>query len=199
MEERVMWNWGTSGLVVMMCAAQFGCDTDDESTEMNLGEPSEESPEPAAAGDEASPAGPITGPTGTFDGEPFAVRGVLAHRIRENEPIELRLFNRAVSCDNFDDDYRNTEGEPLVSMFLHWPKPVGETVSFRASEVHERFQFCTGRGGDRGHARCEPRAPEQGSLTVLESNPNGGALSFDVSSDYGSLSGRLDFTICARE
>lgn len=108
------------------------------------------------------------------------------------------IFNRPVSCENFDADYRNTEGEPLISMFMHWPKTEGDTVTFRAREVHERFQFCRGRGGDRGRARCEPRDQEQGSLTVLEASPERGALSFDVSSDNGSLSGRLDFRVCPR-
>jgi hypothetical protein len=32
---------------------------------------------------------------------------------------------------------------------------------------------------------------------VLEASPEAGALSFDVSSDEGSLSGRVEFTLCS--
>jgi hypothetical protein len=190
--------------VVAACvAASFvGCDEGEtdvaeaESVEVPAatGEPTADD-EPSGAESEAEPADGQA--TGTVDGEPFVVRGVLARRLRESDPVEIRLLNRAASCETFDEDYQTREGEPLVVMYLQWPKSEGDTVAFRASEVHERFQFCKGREGDNSHARCAPRAPEQGSLTVLEASPEAGALSFDVSSDEGSLSGRVEFTLCS--
>ena len=99
-----------------------------------------------------------------------------------------------MSCENFRADYESRADEQVVVMFIRWPRSAGDTVSFGASETEERFQFCRGRAS--GTTRCEPREPEQGSVTVVGASPESGTLEFDVSSTNGSLSGELEFTLC---
>lgn len=135
--------------------------------------------------------------SGTVNEAPFATRGVLAHRPYESRPsIEIRLLSRSASCESFDEDYESREDEPIVILYLDWPKSEGDHVTFQASETDERIQFC--RGNARGRASCTPRGVQQGSLTVLEASPEGGVLSFDVTDRGESLSGRLPFTLCPR-
>jgi len=131
-----------------------------------------------------------------MDGAPFVTRGVLAHRRRATDPqLEIQLFDRAVSCKNFDADYESRPGETLAIINLEWPKSKGDSVSFGAATLDDRLQFCRGREGS-GRASCEPRAQKQGSLTVLDASPTSGALSLEVESPNGSLAGRLEFTLC---
>ena len=189
-------NWRVWGLIVTCIAATaVGCG-DDETAEATAG-PTErpagdEEPTASEEGAEAAPEAPGgDGLSGTVEGEPFVVRGVLAQRLRGPE-IEIRMFDRPVSCESFDADYQLSEDEKVVIVNLEWPKPVGDTVALRASEVHERLQFCHGR------ASCNPRAPEQGALTVVAASPEGGELSFEVASDEGSLSGNVEFSLCER-
>ena len=145
---------------------------------------------------EPAPRAPLDGRlTGTVDGAPFVARGVLAQRRRPSDPtIEIRLLDRPASCASFEADYESREGEPIVIVYLEWPRSEGDRVPFRAREVHERLQFC--QGNERGRASCQPRAPEQGSVTVIEASPDGGVLSFEVESPRGTLSGRVPFTLC---
>ncbi len=165
---------------------------------------SEESPQKSPEEDpeekpkESPPPGPGGGElSGTVNEAPFVTRGVLAHRLRASDPtVEIRLMSREASCTNFEEDYKGREDEPVVVIYLKWPRSKGDTVSLGASRTEERLQFCRGRGGERGRVRCEPRAPEQGSLTVLDAGPEGGTLAFDVSSPKGQLSGSLPFTLC---
>ena len=141
----------------------------------------------------ADEAEAVDGPTGNVGGEAFAVRGVLAKRLGGSK-IEVRLFNRAVSCESFDADYELSEDEKVIVVILQWPKEAEETITLGASNTSVFFQFCSGR--ECGRARCEPRAQEQGTLTVAEPSEDGARLSFDVASDQGALSGDVDFTLC---
>ena len=201
--------WGTWSLIAgCIVMPVIGCDDEPEvsetaSSETASSETGSRETSSTAAADETLAAaeddadeGPAIGPTGTAHGEPFVTRGVLAQRRRASDPVEIRLLTRAASCDTFDADYESREGEPVVVMYLAWPKAEGDQISFGAREVHERIQFCTGRSS--GTTRCEPRAQEQGSLTVVEASPESGVLSFDVASPQGTLSGTLPFTLCAR-
>ncbi len=155
-------------------------------------EPTPDEPEPKAA----AKAEPVAEIEGTIDGAPFAVHGVLAHRRRATDPqLEIRLFDRAVSCTSFDADYESRPGEPLAIINLGWPKAIGDCVSFGAATLEDRLQFCTGKEGS-GRASCEPRAQTQGSLTVLEASPTSGAATLEIDSPNGSLTGRLEFTLC---
>lgn len=190
-----MSRWGVGYLVVAcMAATAVGCDEDATDETASAGSTAE-----SASGQEHAEGAPETvdvdGPSGNVEGEPFVARGVLAQRLRDPE-IEIRLFDRAVSCERFDEDYSLSEDEKVVIVMMQWPKSAGDTLALRASEVHERLQFCHGR--ESGRASCTPRAPEQGSLTVVAASPEGGTLSFDVSSDHGSLSGDIEFTLCER-
>ena len=159
-------------------------------------EPTPDEPEPKAAAKAAAKAEPVAEIEGTIDGAPFAVHGVLAHRRHANDPqLEIRLFDRAVSCTSFDADYESRPGEPLAIINLGWPKARGDRVSFGAATLEDRLQFCTGKEGS-GRASCEPRAQTQGSLTVLEASPTSGAATLEIDSPNGSLTGRLEFTLC---
>jgi hypothetical protein len=110
------------------------------------------------------------------------------------ERIEVRLFNRPVSCENLDTDYELSEDEKVIVAILRWPKEAGDTIALGASNTDDVFQFCHGRAS--GRASCNPRAPEQGSLSVVEARGDGGELSFQVASDEGALSGNVEFTLC---
>lgn len=191
--------WKTWSLVVG-CVALLatGCDDDEEAEVAAAGSAEEAAGDVDPAAGEESPeaadeAEAVDGPSGNVEGEPFAVRGVLARRIAAPK-IEVRLFNRPVSCDSFDADYELSEDEKVVVVILEWPKDGGETISLGASNTNDFFQFCHGR--ESGRASCTPRAPEQGTLTVVEASEEGGELSFDVSSDEGALSGNVEFTLC---
>ena len=201
-EERVRPSWKMWSLVVgCLAVLTMGCD-EEEPAEIaaatSEGDPV--APDEPAGDDEGSGAqaegDSVEGEaSGNVEGEPFVVRGVLAQRIREPK-IEVRLFNRPVSCESFDDDYELSEDEKVVVVILEWPKDAGETLALRASNTSDFFQFCHGR--ESGRASCTPRAPEQGSLTVVAASDEGGELSFDVSSDEGALSGNVAFTLCER-
>lgn len=174
---------------LLICAAlALGCG-EEEAAARETAETAEVEEAPEVEAPEPAPGGLV----GTIEGEPFSARGVLARRA-PGDAIELRIFSRAVDCARFREDYRLAEGEKVVTVFLRWPKAAGDTIALRASETQDRLQFCRGRAS--GFASCEPRAPEQGSLTVVEASPEAGALTFDVSSDAGELSGRLDFALC---
>lgn len=175
----------------------FGCEVPDgdpvevtDSVVLPAGTPRARPPAPVPSADPLDPR-----LTGTIDGEPFVARGALAQRRRASDPtIEIRLLDRHASCASFEADYESREGEPIVIVYLEWPRGEGDRVPFRAREVHERLQFC--EGNERGRASCQPRAPEQGSVTVLEASPEGGVLSFEVESPRGTLSGQIPFTLC---
>lgn len=183
-------------LFVVGLAFSIGCDEEEaEVTAAASAESGEEAPEESAEV-AAEPAAAGLGPSGTHEGEPFVVRGVLA-KPRTPTKIEVRLFSRAVSCESYDDDYELSEGEKVVVIMLEWPRESsdgGETITLGASNTSDFFQFCHGRAS--GNASCIPRAQAQGSLTVVEPNAEGASLSFDVESENGALSGDLAFTLC---
>ncbi len=189
--------WNFFG-VVFVILTLTGCE-EEETAEVSGSSSTEAPPAEEPANPDEEPAGESPGVapelSATVDGAPFVTRGVLAHRLRESdEDIEIRLVNRSVSCESFDEDYRAIDGEPIVIINVNWPRAEGDTVALRAQEVHERLQFCEGR--DTGRARCAPRAAEQGTLTVVEASPESGTLSLEVDTDEGTLSGQFEFTLC---
>lgn len=175
-----------------MASTAFGCD-DAETAEVAAASSTPE-PEAGEAPSERAPASAEgDGPSGSVDGEPFVVRGVLAQRIASSK-IEVRLFSRPVRCDSFEEDYVLSEDEKVIVVILAWPKDGGEAIRLGASNTTDFFKFCHGR--ESGRAVCTPRAQEQGTLTVVDASETGGELSFDVSSDEGALTGNVEFTLC---
>jgi hypothetical protein len=205
--KQMVLRWALWALVSGCVAVpSVGCDLFEDEPSKPAAAGSEKAPAAAAkpeSDDDGSAAPPEADPVagqldGTVDNKPFVTRGVLAHRRSESDPkIEIRLFGRAASCASFDSDYQSRPGEPIAIINLEWPRSEGDRVSFGAANRDDRLQFCEGKEGRRGRASCRPRAQEQGSLTVLEASATQGVLSLDVASPQGSLSGRLEFTLCS--
>jgi len=194
---RNAWAWGLIAGCIAVLA--LGCDEEApaETTPASSGEDlvatDETATDDEGSGLEAEPE-PVEGEaSGNVEGEPFAVRGVLAKPIA-GEKIEVRMFNRSVSCESFETDYELSEDEKVIVVILRWPKEAGDTIALGASNTDDFFQFCDGRAS--GRASCNPRATEQGSLSVVEAREDGGELSFEVASDQGALSGNVQFTLC---